>query len=146
MSVVLRSLSSWHPPRHADVLGLYVLLAMALLSPIASNTILPFAPDAANHTDYIAAGKRALDERQMPLRVAPYAQAGLRYPLFQFYGQTPYLAGALVYSYLTPANPWIALKIVYFVGFCLAAWFVFKLGELLRFGRATSILSGVVYV
>src|SRR5271163_4175184 len=96
--------------------GLYFLLALGLLAPMASNTVLPAAPDHPNHTASIVQAKMALDEGQFPLKVAPFEHVGLRYPLFQFYSQTPYLIGGLIYKYVTPKNPWLALKIVYLLG------------------------------
>lgn len=133
-------------PRNASVVGLYILLALALLAPLASNTILPSSPDHANHTALVVEGKLALDEGQWPLRVAPFATGGLRYPVFQFYSQSPYLLAALIYKYVTPGNPWIALKLTYFLGLSLAAFFVFKLAELVGFDRTTAAITGVVYV
>jgi hypothetical protein len=133
-------------PKHADVLALYALMSLGLLSPIASNTILPAAPDHANHTAFIVQAKQALDEGQFPLKVAPFQHDGLRYPVFQFYSQTPYLFGGLIYKYFTSTNPWLALKVIYFTGLWLAAFFTFKTGQLLGFDRATSALTGVVYI
>lgn len=133
-------------PKHADVIALYAFIAIGLLSPIASNTILPEAPDHANHTACIIQAKQALDEGQFPLKVAPFQHDHLRYPLFQFYSQTPYLIGGLLYKYLTPANPWLALKLVYFTGLWFSAFFTFQTGRVLGFDKAASVLIGVVYM
>ncbi len=126
--------------------GLYFLLALGLLAPMASDSVLPEALDHANHTASIIQAKMALDEGQFPLKVAPFQHDGLRYPLFQFYSNTPYLIGGLIYKYLTPSNPWLALKIVYFLGLCISGLFVFKTGELLGFERSVSVLMGVAYI
>jgi uncharacterized membrane protein (UPF0136 family) len=133
-------------PINGDVLGLYVILAIGLLGPLASDTILPRAVDHANHTAFIVEARHALEEGQFPLRVAPFAQFSLRYPLFQFYSQTPYVLAGAIHKYLTPDNPWLALKVSYLAGLCLAGFFVFKAGQLLGFDRATSVLTGVVYI
>jgi uncharacterized membrane protein (UPF0136 family) len=133
-------------PVNGDVFGLYVILAIGLLGPLASDTILPRAPDHGNHTAFIVEARHALDEGQFPLRVAPFADFSLRYPLFQFYSQTPYVLGGAIYKYLTPDNPWLALKVSYLAGLCLAGFFVFKTGQLLGFDRAASVLTGVVYI
>jgi hypothetical protein len=132
--------------RNADVIGLYLLLAFGLLSPIASNTVLPVAPDHANHTAFIVQAKQAIEEGQFPLRVAPFQHEGLRYPVFQFYSSTPYWIGGLIYKYFTPGNPWVALKTVYLLGLWLAGIFTFKTGRILGFDKATSTLMGVVYM
>jgi hypothetical protein len=133
-------------PENAGVLALYALLSIGLLSPIASNSVLPEALDHANHTALIVQAKQALDEGQFPLRVTPFQQEGLRYPIFQFYSHTPYLFGGLLYKYVTPDNPWMALKIIYFAGLWSAAVFTFKTGRLLGFDKAISVLMGVVYI
>jgi hypothetical protein len=121
-------------------------MSVALLSPIASNTVLPEALDHANHTAFLIQAKLALEEGQFPLKVAPFQHMGLRYPVFQFYSQTPYLVGGLVYKYLTPDNPWLALKIVYFAGLAIAAFFTFGTGQLLGFNKPVSVLMGTVYI
>ncbi len=126
--------------------ALYLLLAIGLLAPMASDSVLPAALDHANHTASIVQAKMALDEGQFPLKVAPFQQDGLRYPLFQFYSNTPYLIGALIYKYLTPWNPWLALKLVYLLGLWVAGIFVFKVGSILRFDKSTAVLMGVAYI
>jgi hypothetical protein len=133
-------------PRNADVFGLYLLLGLALLAPLASNDILPRVPDHANHTAFVVEGRSALDEGQLPLRVAPFAADGLRYPLFQFYAQTPYLITAILYQFVTPTNPWIPIKLTYLAGLCLAGFFTFKLAHLIGFDRTSSALCGIVYM
>ena len=133
-------------PVNADVIGLYFVLSIGLLGPLASNTILPAVADHWNHTAYVVEARHALDEGQLPLRVAPVADYGLRYPLFQFYSQTPYVLAGAIYKYLTPDNPWLALKLCYLAGLCAAGFFVFKVGQLLGFDRVTSVLTGVVYI
>jgi hypothetical protein len=133
-------------PVNGDVLGLYLILAIGLLGPLASDTSLPVAADHGNHTAFIVEARHALEEGQLPLRVAPFAQGRLRYPLFQFYSQTPYVLAGAIYKYLTPDNPWLALKMSYLGGLWLAGFFVFRVGQLLGFDRATSVLTGVVYI
>jgi len=129
-----------------DVVVLFALLGVGLLAPLASNTVLPSPLDHPNHTAMVIQAKMALDEGQLPIRVAPYQHNGMRYPVFQFYSQAPYLAGGLIYKYLTPANPWLALKLVYFCGFFLAGFFTYKAGGLFGFGRAPAVLMGVAYI
>jgi hypothetical protein len=91
----------------ASAAALYLLLALGLLAPMASNGVLPAALDHANHTASIVQAKMALDEGQFPLKVAPFEHDHMRYPLFQFYSNTPYLIGGLIYKYVTPRNPWL---------------------------------------
>jgi len=137
---------TWRSSLLRYAVGLYFLLALGLLAPMASNTVLPAALDHANHTAFVVQAKMALDEGQFPLRIAPFQHERLRYPVFQFYSSTPYLIGGLIYKYITPWNPWLALKIVYALGLCIAGFFVFRIGEVLGFDETISILMGVVYI
>ena len=137
---------SWPAGLLASAAALYLVLAFGLLAPMASDLVLPGALDHANHTAIIVEAKMALNEGQFPLRVAPFEHDRLRYPLFQFYSSTPYLIGGLIYKYITPQNPWFALKLVYLLGICVAGIFVFKVGEIIGFDAATSVLMGVVYI
>lgn len=72
---------------------LYGIIAFGLLEPIASNSILPSAPDHPNHVAPIIQAKKALEEGTFPIRVAPWQHNGWRYPVFQFYSQLPHIVG-----------------------------------------------------
>jgi hypothetical protein len=48
------------------VVAVYGVLAIALLAPMASNSIVPSEPDHANHVAMIVQGKLALEEGQFP--------------------------------------------------------------------------------
>ena len=128
------------------VLLLYLLLSVGLLAPLASNRILPDAPDHANHTAAVVQARLALDEGQFPLRVAPWQHQGQRYPMFQFYSSTPYLLAGVLHKYITPANPWLALKLVYLAGLAMAAFFIFMTARLFGLSSLAAAVGGVVYI
>ena len=79
-SLDMGSFDRW-PKVSLAILGLYFLFGLGLLAPLASNQILPSAPDHANHTAIIVQARKAIEEGQFPLRVAPWQHEGLRYPL-----------------------------------------------------------------
>jgi len=49
-------------PAGIDLVMLYLLLSLALLSPLASDDILPEAADFANHTAFVVEARNALTE------------------------------------------------------------------------------------
>src|SRR5437588_9219854 len=88
-------LASWRFPSSLSLLILYALLALALLFPFRSGKLAE-AGDIINHVAGIIEAKAALLEGQFPLRVAPHQVGGMRYPLFQYYGNFPYPLGGLL--------------------------------------------------
>jgi hypothetical protein len=129
-----------------DVRALYLVMSIGLLSPLASAVVLPLAPDHANHTAFIVEARAALEEGQFPLRVAPFASDHNRYPLFQFYSQTPYVLGGIIYKYITPDNPWQALKLVDLIALFAAAWFTYRLALVIGFDRQVAVLMGACFI
>lgn len=125
---------------------LYAFLATAFLSPLASNTVLPSAPDLPNHVASVVQAKMALDEGQFPLRVAPWQHNGWRYPLFQFYSQLPYFSAGVLYKWIVPSNPYVACKIILWFALFLSGFFIFLLTRRLTNSYPNAILSGAVYM
>src|SRR5215213_433345 len=76
------------------LLLLYLLVILIMLAPLASASM-PDSPaqDLANHVSGIIEARNALAEGQFPIRVAPNQINRERYPIFQFYGNLPYMAG-----------------------------------------------------
>ena len=77
----------------------YAVLAIGLVAPMASNTILPETPDHLNYIAEIVQGRLAIEEGQFPIRVAPHVHNGWQYPLFQFYAPLTYTVAGLVYAW-----------------------------------------------
>jgi hypothetical protein len=128
------------------VAGLYGLLAIGLLAPMASNTRLPAEPDHGNHIAMIVQARMAIEEGQFPLRVAPWQHGGWRYPVFQFYSPLPYTVAGLVYKWLTPTNPLVAYKIVLWGALLLGGFSLYLSADLLTRSRRAALLAGVVYM
>ncbi len=131
---------------HLPVVALYGVLAIALLAPMASNSILPSEPDHANHVGIIVQAKLALDEGQFPIRVAPRAHNGWQYPLFQFYSPLPYTAAALVYRWITPDNPFLAYKLMLAAALVIGGVFIYLTAGFLTRSRPAAVLAGVAYM
>src|SRR6185437_13942835 len=129
------------------LLGLFFgFFAISLMSPIASNTILPFCPDFLAHIGLIVQAKMALVEGQFPLRIAPWQFGGWRYPVFQFYACLSHTVAALIYEYITPTNPFIALKITLWLALTFAGVYIYRLVYQLTSSPINSLLSAVVYM
>ncbi len=124
----------------------YGILGIALLSPLASNSVLPQAPDFANHTAIIVQARMALDEGQFPIFVAPWQFNGWRYPLFQFYSPFPYTLAALIYKWITPGNPYLALKLMLWLSLTIAGIFIYKSAFRLTRAHTAAFLAGAVYM
>jgi hypothetical protein len=132
--------------RPATALFLYTLLALAIVSPLASP-ILPdtAAQDLANHVAGIVEAANALAEGQFPIRVAPHQCQGERYPTFQFYGNFPYTAGAVLcrHAHLSPYQAYKALLVLSLLA---GAFFTYRCGVLLTGAATPSIVAGAVFV
>jgi hypothetical protein len=132
--------------RPAAALFLYTLLALAIISPLASP-ILPdtAAQDLANHVAGIVEATNAFAEGQFPIRVAPHQCNGERYPTFQFYGNFPYTAGAALcrYAHFSPYQAYKALLVLSLVA---GAFFTYRCGVLLTSAVTPSVVAGAVFI
>ncbi len=130
----------------AAVLALYTALATAVMAPLASPC-LPESPseDAANHVSGIIEARHALAEGQFPVRVAPHQNDGTRYPIFQFYGNLPYTAAALL-CLAARANPYHAWKLVVTAALVLGAFFTYAAARLLTRQGFPAAAAGAVFL
>lgn len=125
---------------------LFLLVGICLMGPLAPDAMFPVSPDHANHTAGIVQARSAITEGQFPLRIAPGEFGGLRYPHFQFYSWFPYWIGGLLYKYVHPDNPWIALKWVYILAICFAGNCMHSALRRLDLSEGASLAGSVVYV
>jgi hypothetical protein len=125
---------------------IYGLMAIGLLAPMASNTVVPQPSDHANHTATIVQARMALEQGQFPLRVAPWEHYGWQYPEFQFYSPFPYTVGAMVYKWVTPDNPFLAYKLLLWASLLLAGYGTYLTALLLTRSRHAAFLAGVLYM
>jgi hypothetical protein len=136
----------WRLKAPAAVLALYTVLATAVMAPLASPC-LPESPseDAANHVSGIIEARNALAEGQFPVRVAPHQNDGTRYPIFQFYGNLPYTAAALL-CLAARANPYHAWKLIVTVALVLGAFFTYAAARLLTRQGLPAAAAGAVFL
>lgn len=132
--------------RTGSIVLLFALIALTLLLPIASNTAIPVLPDYQNHLAAIVDAKSALAEGQFPLRVAPFANHGWRYPLYQFYSTTSYMVAGFIYQWFTPSNPFLAYKMTLWLAMMLGGIYLYLLAKSLVHSRAAAVLSSVVFM
>ncbi len=131
---------------HLWVLVLYAAVATGLFAPMASNAILPKAPDHANHVAVIAQARAGIEEGQFPLRVAPWQHQGWRYPQFQFYSPLPYEIAGRVYRWITPDNPFVAYKLTLWGAMVLGAFFLYLTAAFLTGSDIAALMAGVAYM
>jgi hypothetical protein len=129
----------------AGALAFYVLVAVVVLAPLASKDVPQTgAQDLANHLSGIIEARNALAEGQFPIRVAPNQLDGARYPIFQFYGNLPYTAGALLY--LAGLSPYQAWKGVMGGALVLGACFVYQLCRRWARRHWPALVAGVLFL
>ena len=124
----------------------YSFIAFSLLAPIATDSYIINSADYINHLSATIQAKLALEEGQFPLRIAPFQLQGYRYPLFQFYSPTTYTLTGLIYKFITPSNPLIALKIILWLGLCVGGIFMQRLAFWLTRSKNAALLAGVTYL
>jgi hypothetical protein len=125
---------------------LYLLLALAVLSPLASR-VMPDSPahDLANHVSGIIEARNALAEGQFPIRVAPRQNNQERYPFFQFYGNLPYTAGGLV-CLTTRLNPYRTWKLLVTLSLVCGGFFTYRCARTLTRQAYPAIAAGAVFL
>ncbi len=120
------------------------LISLAVMAPIASNTLIPSSHDFMNHLGAIAQAKMALLEGQFPLRIAPFEHAHMRYPLYQFSSPTSYAFAGLIYAGCH--NPLIAYKFTIWFASVIGAIYLYRLAYHFVGSRYSAGLASVVYL
>ncbi|MGP0129510.1 MAG: 6-pyruvoyl-tetrahydropterin synthase-related protein [cyanobacterium endosymbiont of Rhopalodia musculus] len=135
-----------HYSKNLLVIFLYSMIAIGLMGPMASNSIIFSTGETQAHLAYLIQGRMALEEGQFPLRIAPYENNGLRYASFQFYSQIPYTLGGLIYKFITPDNPYTAYKIMLWGALFIGGLFIYRLSRWLTGNHIAAILAGLSYM
>jgi hypothetical protein len=129
--------------RAAGPLLLYLLIGLGLMFPYRSSRVRPVG-DLPVVMAITMQAERALLEGQFPIRVAPTAHSGHRYPVFQFYGNLPYtVAGAL--SVVT-RDPYTAWRITSLISLILAGYFTMQLSRWLSGNQRVATVAGAVFL
>jgi hypothetical protein len=131
---------------HCGVLLLYLVVAVAVMSPLA-----PEAPpesgadDLGNHVSGIIEARHALEEGQFPIRVAPHQNLQTRYPIFQFYGNLPFTVGGLLYR-ATDFNPYLIWKLVVTASVVVGGFFTYCCGRRLTRQTLPAVVAGAMFI
>lgn len=122
-----------------------VLLLFALFG--ALYVIPPVGGDRAYHVSGIAEARNALREGQFPIRIAPNVMPGRCYPLFQFYGNLPYTAPALLtFVPFLNLDAYAAWKVVTSLSVACAGFYAYRSSLELTRQVWPSIVAGAVFV
>lgn len=124
------------------------IVSLAILAPLGSNQYMPdlINIDFRNHVSIIVMAKEAMDEGQIPIRVSRTEHNSLRYPLFQFYSPFYYTIAGGIYKWITPQNPYIALKIMLTLGLMLGGLFAYRCAYKITQRGDISLLSSAFYM
>lgn len=129
--------------RAAGPLLLYLLMALGLMFPYRSSRVRSVG-DLPVVMAITMQAERALLEGQFPIRVAPTAHSGHRYPVFQFYGNLPYtIAGAL--SVVT-RDPYTGWRITSLISLILGGYFTMQLSRWLTGNQRVATVAGAVFL
>jgi len=135
-----------YPVRYFFIPISYAVIAMAFLSPIASDELVPGTLEFGSHINLIVQAKKAIDEGQFPIRVAPGMNSGYRYPVFQFYSPFPYTIAGLIHKYFSPGNAFVAFRLMVFLALFLSGIFIYRISHHLTGSVRPSYLSGIIYM
>lgn len=124
----------------------YAILALALLAPMSSDTTVPKSSDFAPHLGGIVQARMALEEGQFPPRVAPWQYQGWGYPEYQFYAPLPYTLAGLLHAWVSPSNPFVALKITLWLALTLGGFGIDRLARWLTGSGPAALLAGAMYM
>jgi hypothetical protein len=132
--------------REHPIIFLLCMVATALMSPLSSNFLVPDVGDFMNHLSAIVEAKAALAEGQFPLRVMPLIHDGWRYPFYQFYSPSTNMLAEFFYHWITPANPFAALKVTVWCALMFGGIYMYRLAYTLVQSRQAAALASVAYI
>lgn len=122
----------------------YFLIAATLLWPFRAVHFRG-AGDLIVHLGGIVEAANALSEGQFPVRVAPLQNGGSRYAIFQYYGNFPYTAAALIYC-VPGLDPYQAWKLFMLGTLTAGGFFCYRCGVVLTGRRGAAFLGGAVFL
>jgi hypothetical protein len=128
------------------LLMLFGCIGAMVLSGLASNEMIPDLNEYVVHITAIIQAKLALADGQFPIRVAPLGHAGFHYPLFQFDSPTSYTLAGFLYQWLTPANPFIAYKLMIWLAIVAGGIYMYRLALYLFDNAPAALLASVMYL
>jgi hypothetical protein len=124
---------------------LYLLIAVGMLYPFWPP-IFRGAGDLFTAIGTIVEADNALREGQFPIRVAPTQIGGARYPFFQFYGNFPFTAAAIVRRVLPGHDPYLAWKVTTVLALTCGGFFTWRLCRRLTRRGLPAVLGGAIFM
>jgi hypothetical protein len=134
---------------------LFTVFAISILSPLgsilSSYDYLP-KTDWRAHSGLVLQAKMAIDEGQVPIRVAPWEHQNLRYPEYQFYGVFPFTLAGYLYKILTYShsvilqNPFNTLKMLLLLSLVLGGYFAYCFAKLFTESDVIALLAATAYL
>lgn len=119
---------------------LVIVLSVFTIKPLFSDGLFPIHDDT--QVARVLELKKALSDRNFPVRWSFDLGYGYGYPLFNFYAPLPYYAGAI--SMFILDNPILSTKLMYGIGIIFSGIFMFLLvNELI--GKYAGLASAVLY-
>jgi hypothetical protein len=142
-------LIKWFPERYHAIfliLFFYGLLAATTLAPVSSIDSIPNTKEYMASLAAIIQAKMALTAGQFPLRTMPLEYSGWLYPFYQFYSPSTFTFAGLIYKWVTPANPIIALEFTLWIGLTLGGIYMYRLAFWFVKSMPAAFLAGVIYL
>ncbi len=127
------------------VILLFGVLIVSILSPIGSNRFLP-STELKLYTSGVIQAKMAMDQGEFPIRTAPWQQNGWGNAWFQFYSPVPFTLSGAIYKWITPENPYFALKLTLALSMLLGSIYFYHLIYGLVRSKSIAVLSTSVYL
>lgn len=124
----------------------YLIISIAFLSPLASDRLVPGEWDFRYHISNIVQARKALEEGQFPIRIAPDMNLGYRYPLFQFYSPLPYTVAGFMFKYYTPDNAFLVYRVMVLLAMIISGVYIFRISYHFTKSIRASFLSGIIYI
>jgi hypothetical protein len=145
----ISSLTKWIPENYHSsllILFLYSLLAAVTLAPVSLINSIPNTNEYVATIAAIMQAKMALAAGQFPLRTMPLEYSGWFYPFYQFYSPSVFTFAGLIYKWVTPSNPMLALKLTLWLSLTLGGIFMYRLAFWFVKSIPAAFLAGVIYL
>lgn len=117
-----------------------ILLLFWAVSPLFGMGYFPMHDDT--QVGRVIAMGDAIRDHQFPVRIVDHLGYGLGYPIFAYYSPLPYYAGGVLYA--LGVDAYIATKIMFMIGFILAAVLSFMLFAS-QYGVLSGLLGSVIF-
>ncbi len=124
----------------------FLLIGLVLMVPFHPRHMLHTpAEDLGAHVGSIAAAAEALRLGMFPLRVAPREHRWAQFPVFNFYGNVPYLAGGALTCLGVGIKPYLAYRLVLLMTYVIGGWYAYRTSLWLTRRPWVSLVAGTAF-